>query len=72
MNYKIEVKETLSRIIDIEADNESEAIMKVKSKYITQDIVLDSSDYVDTEINIYQEYDKKTRSKVNIWNKTLD
>ena len=54
MNYKIEIKETLSRIIDIEADNESEAIMKVKSKYITQDIVLDSSDYVDTEFNIYK------------------
>ena len=54
MNYKIEIKETLSRIIDIEAENESEAIIKAKSKYRGQEIILDSSDYIDTEINIYE------------------
>ena len=55
MNYKVEVKETLSRIIDIEAESESEAIIKAKSKYKKQEIVLDSSDYIDTEINIYND-----------------
>ena len=55
MNYKVEVKETLSRIIDIEADNENEAIIKAKSKYKKQEIVLDSSDYIGTEIDIYND-----------------
>ena len=55
MNYKIEIKETLSRIIDIEVENENEAIIKAKSKYSSQEIILDSSDYVDTEINICEE-----------------
>ncbi len=55
MNYKIEIKEILSRIIDIEADNESEAIIKAKSEYRNQNIILDDSDYIDTEINIYKE-----------------
>ena len=55
MNYKIEIKETLSRIIDIEADNEEGAIRKGREQYKNQEIVLDSSDYIDTEINVYEE-----------------
>lgn len=55
MNYKIEIKETLSRIIDIEAENESEAMIKARTKYRNQDIILDDSDYIDTEINIYDD-----------------
>lgn len=55
MNYKIEIQETLSRIIDIEAENEEGAIRKVREQYKNQKIVLDSSDYIDTEINIYEE-----------------
>ena len=41
MNYKVEIRETLSRIIDIEAENESEAIIKVKEKYRKENIILD-------------------------------
>lgn len=55
MNYKIEIKETLSRIIDIEAENESEAIIKAKTQYREQKIVLDSSDCKETEIDIYND-----------------
>lgn len=55
MNFKIEIKETLSRIIDIEADNEEDAIRKAREQYKNQKIVLDSSDYINTEINIYEE-----------------
>lgn len=54
MNYKIEIKETLSRIIDIEADNEEGAIRKVREQYSSQEIILDSNDYIDTEINTYK------------------
>lgn len=55
MNYKIEIKETLSRVIDIEAENENEAIIKTKAEYRKQNIILDDSDYIDTEINIFEE-----------------
>lgn len=55
MNYKVEVKETLSRIIDIEAENEEGAIRKAREQYKNQEIILDSSNYMDTEINIYKD-----------------
>ena len=54
MNYKIEIKETLSRIIDIEAENEEGAIRKVREQYKNEDIVLSVEDYVETEFKIYK------------------
>ena len=52
MNYKIEIKETLSRIIDIEAENEEGAIKEVKKQYMNENIVLTADDYTDTEFKI--------------------
>ena len=52
MEYKIEIKETLSRIITVEAENENEAIVKARLKYKAEEIVLDNSDYIDTEFDI--------------------
>ena len=47
--YQIEIKETLSRIIEVKAENENEAFTIVKQMYNDEEIVLDSSDYADTE-----------------------
>lgn len=47
--FKIEVKETLSRIIEIEAVSEIEAYLKVKKMYRNEEIVLDENDFVDTD-----------------------
>lgn len=47
--FKIEVKETLSRIIEIEANSMDEAYLKVKEMYSIEEIVLDANDYVDTD-----------------------
>ncbi|MBK7986880.1 MAG: DpnD/PcfM family protein [Ignavibacteria bacterium] len=47
--FKIEVKETLSRIIEIEANSEDEAYLKVKGMYRNEEIVLDENDFVDTD-----------------------
>ena len=55
MKYKVEIKETLSRIIDTEAENEEGAISKAREQYKNQKVILDSSDYIDTEISIYEE-----------------
>lgn len=54
MKYKIEITETLSRIVDIEADSEEGALEKVRQAYIKENIVLSAEDYIDTEIEIYK------------------
>lgn len=47
--FKIEVKETLSRIIEIEANSNEEAILKIENLYKKQEIILDADDFVETE-----------------------
>jgi len=52
--FEFEVKESLSRIIEVEAETENDAYLKVKEMYKNEEIVLDSSDYLDTEINKFE------------------
>ncbi len=47
--FKIEVKETLSRIIEIKANSNQEALLKIEDLYKKQEIVLDAEDFVETE-----------------------
>ena len=47
--FKIEVKETLSRIIEIEANSADEEFSKIQDLYKKEEIVLDADDYVETE-----------------------
>jgi len=48
--FEFEIQEVLSRNIEIKARTEDEAFQKVKEMYQKEEIVLDSSDYIDTEI----------------------
>ncbi|MXV37219.1 DpnD protein [Flavobacteriaceae bacterium Ap0902] len=48
--YKIEIQEILSRLVEIEANDKEEAISKIKKMYHDEKIILDSSDYITTEI----------------------
>lgn len=48
--YEIEIKETLSKTIKVEAENQCDAILKVKEMYRNQEIILDAEDYKVTEI----------------------
>ena len=50
--YRIEVTEVLSRIVEIEAENEDDAIEMMRQMYRNCDLVLDDSDYVETEISV--------------------
>ena len=50
--YRIEVTEVLSRIVEIEAENEDDAVEMVRQMYRNCDLVLDASDYVETEISV--------------------
>ena len=52
MKYQVEIMEILQRIVSIDADDESMAITAVKQLYRAEEIVLDSSDYIDTEFEI--------------------
>lgn len=55
VKYKIEIKETLSKVVEIEAVDESEALRKIQEQYKNGEIVLDSGDYVDTQIEVYRD-----------------
>lgn len=51
--YKVEIKETLSRIVTISAENDDDAVDIVETRYYTDcDIVLDASDFQDVEFEI--------------------
>jgi hypothetical protein len=47
--FKIEVKETLSRTIEVEAKSTEEALLKIEDLYKKQEIVLDAGDFVEAE-----------------------
>jgi len=53
--YSIEVMELLSRIVDVEAVDENDAIERVRQMYRKCQIVLDDSDYKETEISVKDE-----------------
>ena len=42
----------LSRIIEMDAENEDDAVETVRQMYRNCDIVLDASDYIETEISV--------------------
>ena len=53
--YHIEVTETLSRVVEIVAENDDEAIEIARTMYRQCDLVLDASDYVLTEFSVKDE-----------------
>lgn len=53
--YLVEITETLQKQITITANSREEAEQKVKEKYRNEEIVLDESDYVDTEFEVLKE-----------------
>lgn len=53
--FKIEIKETLAQIVEIEANTVEEAIDRVHKKYKNEEIVLDWSNHIATQIDEYSE-----------------
>ena len=53
--YSIEVLEVLSRIVEVEADDEKAAIEMIRQMYRNCKIVLDDSDYMVTEFSVKDE-----------------
>ncbi len=50
--YRIEVTEVLSRIVETDAENEDDAVEMVRQMYRNCDLVMDASDYVETEFSV--------------------
>lgn len=50
--YRIEVREVLSRTVETEAKSVKDAVEMVRRMYHNCDIVLDASDYKETEIGV--------------------
>ena len=48
--YQIEITETLQRVVELKAKSGEDAYAKVKKMYDDEEIVLDNSDYIDTDI----------------------
>lgn len=48
--FEIEIKETLSKVIEIQANSIGDAIEKATSLYNNEEIILSSDDCCDTEI----------------------
>jgi len=55
--FKIEIIETLSKIVEVEAENKQEALDKAIELYYDGDdnFVLDYDDRIDSEISLYEE-----------------
>ena len=49
--YVVYITETLQRKVIIEASNESEAIDEIADKYYNEEIVLDSTDYLNVDFD---------------------
>ena len=49
--FEIEITETMQRIIEVEATSVEQAISIVRQKYNNEEIVLNSCDYVSTQIH---------------------
>ncbi|TXD96912.1 hypothetical protein ES754_07745 [Psychrobacter frigidicola] len=51
--FHIEIIETLSQIVEIVAEDEQAALLKAQELYRSEEVVLDSEDYIDTKYNIF-------------------
>ncbi len=51
--YKVEITEYLQKTVEVEADSVDAAVAKVEDDYKNEKIVLDSNDFIDKDIEIY-------------------
>ena len=55
MKYKVEITEYLQKTIEVEADNEIDALEKVELDYYDEKIVLSADDFIDKEIKVLKD-----------------
>ena len=52
--FQIEIVETLSSIVRINAENEQGALLKAQELYRNEEVVLYPNDLIDTKFNIFK------------------
>ena len=52
--FKVEITETLQKTITIIAENEQAALEEARSLYLDEEIVLDSSNHIETDFEIIE------------------
>lgn len=53
--YDVEITETLQKTINIVAPSKEDAILRVKHLYNNEDIILDSSNHINTNFDILKD-----------------
>ncbi|WP_227688983.1 MULTISPECIES: DpnD/PcfM family protein [Psychrobacter] len=51
--FQIEIVETLSNIVEVDAENEQEALLRAQDMYRNEEVVLYPDDFIDTKFNIF-------------------
>ena len=51
--FQIEIVETLNNIVEVNAENEQEALLKAQDMYRNEEVVLYPDDFIDTKFNIF-------------------
>lgn len=51
--YQIEIVETMSSILEITAEDEQDALLKVQERYRNEEVILYPDDFIDTKFNIF-------------------
>ena len=57
--FEFKIQEVLSRTIEVEAETEDKAYLKIKDMYREEEIVLDNSDFVETEIKLKNNFQQQ-------------
>lgn len=52
--FQIEILETLSNIVEVNAEDEQNALLKAQEMYRNEQVVLYPDDFIDTQFNIFQ------------------
>ena len=68
--FDVEITEYLQKTVSVEAENEADAVSKVEEDYNKEKIVLDSSDFIDKDIEIYNP--DKFKSKLDLLMQRID
>ncbi|MGB2784171.1 DpnD/PcfM family protein [Psychrobacter sp.] len=50
----MEIVETLNNIVEVNAENEQDALLKVRDMYRNEEVVLYPDDFIDTKFNIFK------------------
>ena len=55
MKYNVTITETLEKTIEIEAENETNAINIARDKYNKEEVILTADDLADTWFSLYEQ-----------------